>query len=237
MPSDSTENEINRIRKFYEARDARMPYNDWSKNTYHLRHPLGKLLRNHDTDNIVRALNHLEIDLNTLKILDVGCGYGFWLRYMVELGAHPGDLTGVDLSPERIDIAKGLNPAINWIHNEGTTLPFAPGSFDIVMQFVVFSSIHDTDSRKFLSREMCRVVKPNGMIFWIDLKKKRTNLHGFNDLQVSELFPDFRVIYRKLVHPYYFRRLHNHSAILADLLYHITKIGCDSLFLIMQKTV
>src|SRR6266403_538832 len=41
-------------------------------------------------------------NLRGRKILEVGCGYGHWLRCFVDWGAEPGDIHGIDLLEDRI---------------------------------------------------------------------------------------------------------------------------------------
>jgi ubiquinone/menaquinone biosynthesis C-methylase UbiE len=236
-PTSRTENtEIDRIRSKYEARDAAMPFDDWKKNIYHPRHPLGKLFHEHNHNLLVKALNHLDIDLQKQHVLDVGCGYGHWLRYLVELGAEPGRLTGIDLSRERIEIAHKQNPGIHWIHGNSEDLPFPSNSFDLIMQVVVFSSVLDPDVRKHLASEMKRVTKQNGYILWIDHKKSFSGeLSGFSKSQVLELFDGFEPVYTQSVHPRYFRRMYKLSPSVAKAIYRITKAGCDSWALMLKR--
>ena len=40
------------------------------------------------------------------RILDVRCGFGYWLRRYAQWGALPDDLHGVDLLEERIQAAR-----------------------------------------------------------------------------------------------------------------------------------
>jgi ubiquinone/menaquinone biosynthesis C-methylase UbiE len=227
--------EINRIRSKYEERDAGMPFDDWQKNIYHPRHPLGKLFREHNHDVLVHVLDSLDIDLETMHVLDVGCGHGWWLRDLVELGADPGRLTGIDLSRERIEIAHKRNPGIHWIHGNSEELPFPSESFDLVMQVVVFSSVLDTGVQNHLASEMKRVVKDNGYILWIDHKQPVSGeLSGFSKEKVLELFDGFDIIHARSVHPRYFRRMYRLSPALAKVLYRITKAGCDSWALVLK---
>lgn len=228
--------EIDRIRGKYEERDAGMPHDDWKKNIYHPRHPLGKLFREHNHDLLVKALNRLDIDLQKLHVLDVGCGYGHWLRYLVELGAVPSRLTGIDLSRERIEIAHKQNPGIHWIHGNSEDLPFPAESFGLVMQVVVFSSILDAGVKRHLASEMKRVTKKDGYILWIDHKKSFSDeMSGFSKAMVLELFDGFEPIYEQSVHPRYFRRMYRLSAAVAKLMYRLTKVGCDSWAFMLKR--
>lgn len=45
-------------------------------------------------------------------------------------------------------------------------LPYEDESFDIVMQFTVFTSILDSEMKQNIAREMLRVIKPDGIILW-----------------------------------------------------------------------
>jgi len=227
--------EILRIQKVYQDRDTVMPLNDWMNNIYHPRNPLGHLLQRHNHMILVKAINSLKIDLASLHILDVGCGYGYWLRYLVELGAVPCNLTGIDLSEQRISAALEKNSDIHWIHSTSEKLPFPANHFNIVLQSVVFSSILDNDTRRILAEEMLRVLKPDGYIFWIDHKINMQNLAGFTISQVRKYFHNEPLIYIESVHPRYNRKLYGHFSWLAEALYQFTKIVCDSWFLIIQK--
>lgn len=226
--------EAARLRAVYRARDAAMPQRDWRANVYHPRHSLGHLFHEHHHDALVRALNALELELEGRRILDVGCGHGAWLRYLVELGAAPSRLCGVDLSEARIRTARAANPAIRWLVGGSAGLPFASGSFDWVMQAVVFSSILDEAARRTLAAEMARVTRPGGLLLWVDHRRSfPPRLAGFSQEQVRAYFPSAEVVYADAVHPRYFRRLHRH-AWLARLLYGASRAGCDSWLLLLR---
>lgn len=228
--------ELDRIRDIYKKRDEMMAYNNWETNIYHPRHPMGQLFHEHNRDILLKVLDYLKIDLTPLKVLDVGCGYGFWLRYMVEIGATPGNLTGIDLSSHRIKIAESTNPAIQWIPNENITLPFPSESFDLVVQALVFSSISDENTRRILAGEINRVTKSGGYIFWVDHRKKFSDkLVGFSASQVLDYFQYGTILYSIPVQPRYFRRLYGRYAWLARAIYCFTKTGCESWFLIIKK--
>ena len=48
--------------------------------------------------------------LSEKKILEVGCGTGYWLRQFINWGARPQNITGVDLLSDRVAEAKNLSP-------------------------------------------------------------------------------------------------------------------------------
>jgi predicted TPR repeat methyltransferase len=70
-------------------------------------------------------------DLNGRHVLHLGCGAGAESVELAELGAF---VTGVDLSEERIDVARGRSTAIAWVHADVHALPveLLRGRFDLV---------------------------------------------------------------------------------------------------------
>jgi len=228
----SPEAEIARLRDVYEKRDESMPHAEWEANIYHPRHPLGHLFHEHNHDALVTALNELEIDLTGLSALDVGCGYGYWLRYLIDLGADPERLTGIDLSQRRIEAARAANPAVRWLHSGGEALPFPDDCFDLIVQSVVFSSILDEAKRAALAKEMARVVRSGGTVLWVDQKRDvGKTLAGFSKAKVKAYFPGSRIVYAESVHPRYFRSMYERHRLLARLIYGLTKRACDCWFL------
>jgi 2-polyprenyl-3-methyl-5-hydroxy-6-metoxy-1,4-benzoquinol methylase len=129
-----------------------------------------------------------KLSLAGMKILDVGCGQGRMLRACLDMGASPQQLAGVDLRAKAIDEARRLSPQIDFQISNGSELQFADGEFDLVMQFVVFSSIFQDALRRQLASEMTRVVKPGGYIFWWDLNATVQKEHT-EPLRPHELFP------------------------------------------------
>jgi SAM-dependent methyltransferase len=109
------------------------------------------------------------LSLQGLRILDVGCGSGRLLRSFIELGAAPSGLVGLDISESRIATARALAPDIEFVIGGGAELPFPSQSFDLVTQYVVFSSIGLDQLRRQLAGEMIRVCRPGGFIFWWDM--------------------------------------------------------------------
>src|SRR5258708_29070553 len=104
-------------------------------------------------------------DLHEKKILDVGCGTGGHLQRFLDYGAIPTNLFGIDLMAHRIEQAKQRQPAINWQVGSAHRLPYKDASFDLVMNFVVFSSILDEPLRQQIAGEMWRAVRTGGLLF------------------------------------------------------------------------
>jgi ubiquinone/menaquinone biosynthesis C-methylase UbiE len=94
------------------------------------------------------------------RVLDVGCGPGFWARHLSRLGA---DYVGIDISPRSATLARrslelhGLRGRIEVGNAE--SLPFDDESFDAVISEGV---IHHTPDTMACIGEIHRVLKNGG---------------------------------------------------------------------------
>lgn len=89
---------------------------------------------------------------------------------MVEWGAKPPRLHGIDLLEGRIEAAKSLAPHIDYRRASAWPVPFTDTSMDIITANKVFSSILDAGARKALADEMVRVLSPDGVIMVYDFR-------------------------------------------------------------------
>ena len=71
-----------------------------------------------------RLLGSVANTLGGWRILDVGCGAGFWLRTLVEMDARPEDLVGNRHQRCGFELARGKNPLIKLLKTDGATIPF-----------------------------------------------------------------------------------------------------------------
>lgn len=156
------------------------------------------------------------------KILDVGCGTGTYLRRFIDYGARPDNLSGIDLLPERVELARMLNPAIHWHLGSAHELPYETASFDVVTSFLMFTSILDRVLRERIAREMWRVLKPSGLILCHDFaynNPRNPAVRGFSIPVMRGVFsrPGARFRIRRIVlAPPIARRLAPRSRWLAD---------------------
>lgn len=135
--------------------------------------------------------------LDTKKILEIGCGTGYWLREFIKWGARPENIAGVDLLPDYIDEARHASPGSMRLQcASATRLEFPDATFDLVLQFTVFTSVLDPDMRRQIASEMLRVLKPDGFILWYDFRVNNPSNHdvrGVNKKEISRLFPHSRI--------------------------------------------
>jgi SAM-dependent methyltransferase len=189
--------EASRIREVYGMRDREIP---WSK--YSVASPGALFMVQQRVREVVRLLvQGGYFPLGETRILDVGCGHGGWLVDFESWGARQSRLAGIDLDERRLDHARDRLPQADLRRGDGGALPWLDGSFDLVLQSTVFTSILDVDLRASLAREMARVLAPDGAILWYDFFRdnpRNPDVRGVRADEVRALFPGFAVSLRRL---------------------------------------
>ena len=99
------------------------------------------------------------------RVLDVACGTGVIARRAAELVGPTGSVTGIDLSPDMIDVAKATEgPAgahIEWHVADATSLPLPDARYDVALCQMGLMFMED---RAAALAEMRRVLTPGGRI-------------------------------------------------------------------------
>jgi SAM-dependent methyltransferase len=95
------------------------------------------------------------------RVLDVACGTGIVSRHAVERVGPRGNVVGLDLAPAMIEVAKSVEPAVDWRIGNAMELPFPNESFDVVLCQAGLMFFPD---RVEAVKEMKRVLRPNGRL-------------------------------------------------------------------------
>jgi ubiquinone/menaquinone biosynthesis C-methylase UbiE len=139
--------------------------------------------------------------LEGVRVLDVGCGTGGWLREWLKWGTRPTDITGVDVLPDRIVRARELSPeGVTFIAGNAAQLGLPPGSFDIVTQSMLMTSVLDSDVRREIARSMRALLKPGGIIVWYDYhvdNPRNPDVRRVTRREIVSLFPSCRIDLRR----------------------------------------
>ena len=98
-------------------------------------------------------------------VLDIGCGSGWWLRYLADSGVAANRLHGVDLLPSRLEAARRALPGAELRQADARALPWPDGRFRLVTLFLVLSSQASREIQLASLREALRVLEPGGDLF------------------------------------------------------------------------
>ena len=106
-------------------------------------------------------------NLKGRRVLDLGCGTGWFARKMA--CAWDATVTGVDLSPGMIQQARDASgPGITWQVADAESLPFAENSFDVVFSNLMVQWCADPAT---VFSECRRVLRPGGRVVLSTLLK------------------------------------------------------------------
>lgn len=95
------------------------------------------------------------------RVLDVACGTGIAARLAAPLVGATGSVTGLDVAPEMIDVARAIAPTIEWHVGDAAALPFPDDAYDVVLCQMGLMFMEDRDGAV---REMRRVLAPGGRV-------------------------------------------------------------------------
>lgn len=138
-------------------------------------------------------VDRVEVPLEPARVLDLGCGVGAMTRLLLDRGAtHP---IGIDRALTQIDAAKRLTRkgAAGWVVGDGTRLPFADATFDLVYTSWFFEHVPQPAS---VLAEAHRVLRPGGVLWagevensslllWPDSPAFRATWDAFNRAQLD----------------------------------------------------
>jgi len=187
--------EITRIRAEYARRHREIPrdFYSWSRLPNYFAD--SQLVR----DCIAELKRENKFPLENLSVADIGCGSGRWLLEFAQWEAS--EIHGIELDEARWRRAKDRLPSADLHVGDARHLPWADGSFDLVSQFTLFSSILNGTVKKQVAAEMARVAKPNGVILWFDLRfnnPRNPGVRGIGAKEIERLFPDCDVRLRSV---------------------------------------
>lgn len=140
-------------------------------------------------------------NMAALKVLDVGCGTGSFLRQLIDWGADPANLTGTELLPERLDAARRTTAqGVHW--HLGGLEHMTDSSIDLVTAHTVFSSVLADSARQALAAHMWRTLRPGGWCMIFDFRYNNpgnANVRRLTRTELTRLWPARERHYRTLL--------------------------------------
>jgi len=124
--------------------------------------------------------------INHQKILDIGCGTGYYTSLMQE--AFTNEMYGVDISKEALKIAANGNKDITYLVASNKDLPLVDSSMDVVTN--VFSPLYVDEVKRVLkdngyvlvvSSNENHLIELKEIIYDTIIKKEETRNHITND--------------------------------------------------------
>ena len=119
------------------------------------------------------ALEHILNDVRGKAILDLGCGEGRYARILNSKGAV---VTGIDPVPQFISHACSRDSESSYVEGTAESLPFADGSFDIVLSYLSFIDIADL---KAAALEIKRVLRDEGKLVIVTISNLASTTAGW----------------------------------------------------------
>lgn len=98
------------------------------------------------------------------RVLDIACGTGVVTRLAAERVGPESKVTGLDLNPGMLAVARSSTPdnlTIEWMEGNAEAMPLEDGGFDVVLCQMGLQFVPDKDAAL---REMRRVLAPGGRI-------------------------------------------------------------------------
>ena len=188
-------NEPEAVAARYARRDAGDRYSP-------LRPEVNRLLQERQRA-LLRLLAAADIGaVHDLRLVEVGCGSGGNLLELLQLGFSPQHLQGIELLPDRLELARQRLPAaLSLRAGDASQAPIAPASQDLVLQSTVFSSLLDDAFQQQLAQAMWRWLKPGGAVLWYDFtvdNPRNRDVRGVPLARVRQLFPQGKVTARRV---------------------------------------
>ena len=138
------------------------------------------------------------------RILDVGCGPGFYVDELAEEVGDTGTVVGVDESAPMLEVAAGRTAGrsnVAFHQGDVTALPLPDGTFDAALCVQVLEYVEDV---RGAMRELCRVVRPGGRVVVWDVDWRTVSWHSGHPARMRRVLEAWDA---HLTHPFLPRTL------------------------------
>jgi len=182
--------ERSRIERVYGAYSSDLHYRKiWTGDT-------ARFIYERKWVDIGRVLVAEGVETATARLLDLGAGSGGDCDRFRDLGLRPERIVALDLLREYARMAGRSHVWLAALQADGARLPFRDGSFDVVYQSTMLSSVLDRDRRTRILDEVRRVLAPRGLFLSYDTRYPNPwnrNTRPVSSAEIRAAFPGYRV--------------------------------------------
>jgi len=193
----SFDKEVNRINDVYDSYLSNdKKYSKWSLDNYGNKYMIEEKFK--VSKDLLKKSN---LNLQSGKILEVGCASGSIIDFLISLGAEVDNICGIDIRPDRVKDAKKFFPNMEIMVMNACQMEFPNCNFDFISVSTLFSSVLKNDIRSLMASEIRRVLKPGGIIMYYDLRINNPfnkNIIGINKKEIDNLFPNMEKQLKKI---------------------------------------
>jgi demethylmenaquinone methyltransferase/2-methoxy-6-polyprenyl-1,4-benzoquinol methylase len=126
-------------------------------------------------------------------VLDVGCGTGVLVPFILERITSTGLLYELDFAERMLDVNRSLHGQhnIRFVHTDAESAPLENDSCDVVVCFSCFPHFHD---RERALATLCRILKPGGHLIVSHFSSAEgiNRHHGSCEAVMHDNLPDER---------------------------------------------
>jgi ubiquinone/menaquinone biosynthesis C-methylase UbiE len=121
------------------------------------------------------------------RVLDVGCGPGFFVTELLDRVGSDGWVVGLDLSPDMLAVARKRAegyPNVEFVQSSATPLPLDDGSFDRALSVQVLEYVEDVPAAL---AELRRVLRPGGRLVVWDVDWSTISWHTADEARMARV--------------------------------------------------
>ncbi len=133
------------------------------------------------------ALRRSGADLGSGRVLDIGAQRGDDCARLRQLGIDPGRIIALELLERYAREARRRHPWMMTVTGDALQLPFVSGSFSLVHQSTMLSSVLDPGRRRQVLREIDRILQPGGIFLSYDMRYRNPWNRQTRPLPASEI--------------------------------------------------
>jgi SAM-dependent methyltransferase len=195
-PDTEAQNERDRVHGVYKAYESNPYYKKiWSSG------PASQFRHARKWEGIAEVLRLEGVHSGVSRILDLGAGGGWDCARFRDLGLSEGEIFALDLLIRYARQARLSHPAMKALVADAAALPFPDGSFDLVYQSTMLSSVLREDRRNSIFEEIRRVLAPGGIFLSYDVRypnPRNPNTRPVRASRFAAAFPGWRLRLRSI---------------------------------------